>query len=192
VWLHITGFFVYTGLESSVGQWCFTLLSEKRGLGVEAAGSWTAAYWASLTAGRIALGFVVDRIGPDRMLRAASAGAVLGALAFAWSSGFLGCAGLLVLGASLAPVYPTLMARTPARLGTGIAAHAVGFQVSAATLGSTIAPALVGVLVARTDASAIGVTAACLAALFVLLHERLLRLSPRHEKAPSDERTFVA
>src|SRR5919198_3599482 len=115
VWLQIVIFLVYTGLESSAGQWCFTVLTEARGLSVEAAGSWTAAYWASLTAGRALLGLVIERFGPDRLLRVASVAAAAGAAAFASSDGLPGRLGLLLVGASLAPVYPTLMARTPAR-----------------------------------------------------------------------------
>jgi fucose permease len=98
VWLHLFAFFVYTGLEASVGQWCFSLMREGRGLGVEAAGTWTSAYWASLTLGRILLGFVVDRFGPDRLLRGATLGVALGSALFAADSGALGRSGLLLLG----------------------------------------------------------------------------------------------
>jgi fucose permease len=174
VWLQILIFFLYTGLESTIGQWCFSLLREGRGLSVEAAGSWTSAYWASLTLGRVVLGFVVDRFGPDRLLRGASFGVVLGAAAFVVSDGSLGRAGLLLMGLSLAPVYPTLMARTPARLGTGLAQHAIGFQVSAAVLGSSLLPAFVGVLIASAGLGAISVMALGLSLAFLLVHELLL------------------
>jgi fucose permease len=175
VWLLIAVFFVYTGLESSVGQWCFSLLREGRGLGVEAAGSWTAAYWGSLTLGRVALGFVVDRWGPDRLLRGASLGVLAGAALFAASEGALGRVGLLLIGLSLAPMFPTLMARTPARVGAGVARHAVGFQVSAATLGSSLVPAVVGICVARLGLGAISAVALVMAAALFIVHELLLR-----------------
>src|SRR5207248_2754427 len=67
--LQIALFFIYTGLESGTGQWCFTVLREGRGLDIESAGAWTTAYWGSILAGRVVLGFVVDRIGADRLLR---------------------------------------------------------------------------------------------------------------------------
>jgi len=178
VWLHVFVFFVYTGLEASVGQWCYSLLREARGLGVEAAGSWTSAYWASLTLGRVLLGFVVDRLGPDRLLRVATLGVLAGAFAFASSSGALGRAGLLLLGSSLAPMYPTLMARTPARVGGPLTHHSVGFQVSAATLGSSALPSLLGVLIAETGYGAIGALAVGLSLALFVAHEALLRLKP--------------
>lgn len=175
VWLLIVTFFLYTGLESSVGQWCFTLLREGRGLSVEAAGSWTAAYWASLTLGRVGLGLVVDRWGPDRLLRVASITLLLGAVAFTATDGAPARAGLLLMGLSLAPVFPTLMARTPARVGVGIARHAVGFQVSAATLGSALLPGLVGVLVVRAGYNAISGAALGFGVAYFVAHEALLR-----------------
>ncbi len=175
VWLQIAIFFLYTGLEASAGQWCFTLMREGRGLGVEAAGSWTAAYWASLTAGRIVLGFVVDRVGPDRLLRAATVGAVTGAVLFAAGAGLPGRLGLLLLGASLAPMYPTLMARTPDRLGHATTPHAVGFQVSSATLGAAVLPGAAGLLAAHAGIGAIGPAAAVMAVVLWALHEALVR-----------------
>jgi len=51
---------------------------------------------------------------------------------------------VVLLAVALAPLYPTLMARTPARLGAAAATHAVGFQVAAATFGAGVLPALLG------------------------------------------------
>lgn len=173
VWLQVLVFFLYTGVESTVGQWCFSWLRERRGLPVELAGGWTSAYWASLTLGRIVLGTFVDRWGPDRTLRCATVGAVIGVTLFA-ASDTLGSIGLLLLGVSLAPLFPTLMARTPARVGDAVAHHAVGFQVSAATLGSTLVPGLVGVLVARWGLGALGVAVVTIGVALLLAHETLL------------------
>jgi fucose permease len=171
VWLLISSFFCYSGVESGVGQWCFTWLTEGRGLAVEAAGSWTSAYWASLTLGRVLFGSIAERIGPDRLLRVASVGAVGGVGLLALSAGTTGRLGLLLLGMSLAPMYPTLMARTPARVGSEHASHTVGFLVSSATLGSSLVPWLIGALVGRLGLTAIGgVTVTFGLALAALLH----------------------
>lgn len=187
LWLHVAAFFLYTALEATAGQWCFTVLRERHGLGVERAGTWTAAYWGSLTLGRVVLGFWVDRVGADRLLRGASWVALLGSAIFVLGSGLVARAGLLLLGASLAPIFPTLMARTPARLGAA-AAHAVGLQVSAATLGAALGPALAGVGVARLGTHAAPVSALALACGFFLVHEAVLaadrRAAVRLDSAP--------
>ncbi len=179
VWLQLVVFFLYCALESTVGQWGFSWLRDRRGLGVEAAGAWTSAYWASLTVGRLAIGVVVDRVGPERTLRAATALAMLGATLFATAPQLPGRLGLLLLGSSLAPMFPTLMARTHARVGRGLAAHAVGFQVSAATLGSALGPSLAGLWVARAGIGAAGATMVGFAAALAVAHEVLLGASRR-------------
>jgi fucose permease len=177
VWLGMLTFFLYAAVESTTGQWCFTLLREARGLSVERAGAWTAAYWASLTVGRVALGFIVDRVGADALLRLATCGCVIGAACFALGSGALGGVGLLLLGVSLAPIFPTLMSRTPARLGSEVARHAVGFQVAMATLGSTLMPGLVGLIAARVGLDGIAASAVALGLALLVCHEALLRLA---------------
>jgi hypothetical protein len=63
------------------------------------------------------------------------------------------------------------MARTPRRVGEGLAGHAVGLLVSSATLGSALLPALVGFLVGRLGLEAIALSALALGVAFALLHE---------------------
>jgi len=172
--LQIALFFIYTGLESGTGQWCFTVLREGRGLDIESAGAWTTAYWGSILAGRVVLGFVVDRIGADRLLRITTLTAVVGATLFATAGGLAGRFGLVVLGASLAPIFPTLMSRTPDRVGHHLAPDAVGFQVGAATLGSAVVPALFGLLAAAAGLRVIGIAVAGVALLLLVLHETLV------------------
>lgn len=171
VLLSMAVFFVYTGLESTVGQWCFSWLTEGRGLAVAEAGVWTAAYWASLTLGRVALGWVAEWWGPDRLLRRASVGVVVGVCLLVLAPGLSGRLGLLLLGLSLAPVYPTLMARMPRRVGEELSGHAVGLLVSSATAGSALLPALVGFLVGRLGLEAIAFTALAAGISFAVLHE---------------------
>jgi fucose permease len=49
-----------------------------------------------------------------------------------------------LLGLSLAPVFPALIATTPERLGASHTANLVGIQVAAAALGQSTLPALLG------------------------------------------------
>jgi fucose permease len=134
-------FFVYTGLEAGAGQWAATVLAARGATPAEGAAAATL-FWAGIAAGRIGLGFVVDRIGPDRLLRLAVPVAVLAAMAFAL--GLADRLALVLLAAALAPVYPTLMARTPARLGAALSVHAIGFQVAAAMAGVAALPGAMG------------------------------------------------
>ncbi|MBL8796612.1 MAG: MFS transporter [Planctomycetia bacterium] len=177
VWLQMAVFFLYTGLEVTVGQWTFTLFTEARGASDEAAGLWVSVYWGSIGVGRVLFGLVVDRIGADPLLRGALLAALAGTLLLAFGPAWLPFAGLALIGLALAPVYPCLMTRTPQRLGVH-AAHAVGFQVSAAMLGAAALPGTAGLFGERWGLETIAKFAVGLAAGLWLLHEVLLASSP--------------
>lgn len=170
-------FFVYSGVEVGAGQWSYTLLVQSRALGANTAGAWVTTYWALLLLGRIASGFVVERLGIPRLLRAATLLAAVGAALFA-SSGLpvvVTCLGLGLIGLSLAPIYPGLMSATPERVGAARAAHAVGFQVSAAVMGVALLPAAAGLAGERYGLEAIGSFIAGCALVLCVLHELLVR-----------------
>ena len=177
VWMHIILFFVYTGLEVTVGQWSFTVLTEGRGNSTQTAGLWVTGYWASIAAGRFLFGMIVERLGADRLLRISMATAVLGTLLFAMN--IVPAVALVIIGLGLAAIFPCLMARTPERLGKALAAHAIGMQVSAAMIGAAALPSLAGFLAERMTLEVIGKTAIGMAACLFLVHEFVLRTRPR-------------
>jgi fucose permease len=183
VWLNVALFFVYTGLEVSAGQWSYSLFTEARGVAPGVAGIWVAVYWAGLTSGRIVSGAVASRIPGDALLRLGTIGSVVGALLIWWdpgmSSGFLG---LAVLGFALAPIFPTLIAQTPTRLGPSHATSAIGFQVAGAYLGTAAIPGLTGVLAVRGGLAVIGPCLFGTAALLLLLQEASQQWRPENEE----------
>lgn len=162
-------FFVYTGLEAGAGQWAATVLTARGASPAEGAAAATA-FWAALAAGRFSLGLVVDRLGPDRLLRLAAPASAVAALAFVL--GF-GAPALAAISFALAPIYPTLMARTPGRLGAAAAVHAVGFQVSAAMAGAGLLPAAMGAAADLLGPEAVPPALALLAVTLTVLVWRL-------------------
>jgi len=165
-------FFLYTGVEASAGQWAFTFLTESRGMTTAAAGLAASAYWGSIFAGRMAFGALAHHVAPRRLLRAAMAGAPLAALAVAVTrSGAGAAAGLFALGLLLAPIFPLMIAETPARVGERHASHAVGFQVSAATLGFGTLPAAAGLLARHAGLEALGPFLLAASILVLVVHE---------------------
>jgi fucose permease len=164
-------FFLYTGIEASAGQWAFTLLTESRGMPATSAGLAASAYWASLFAGRVAFGVATPHVPPATLLRLGLGGAPLAALALCLTrSGAGGAAALFGLGLLLAPIFPLLIAATPARVGDRHASHAIGLQVSSATLGAGVLPAAAGVLVRHAGLEVLGPFLLAAAALLALLH----------------------
>jgi MFS family permease len=71
---------VETGIESGAGIWGYAFLTAGRGLSHETAGVIISAYWTMMSAGRVVLGPVAERLGPARVLAAAVVGVPLGAL----------------------------------------------------------------------------------------------------------------
>ena len=172
VWLNISLFFVYTGLEVVAGQWTYSLFTEARGVAPGTAGVWAAGYWGSLTLGRLLSGALADRLSSTALLRIGTAGAPAAALVIWLVPGhWASVVGLLALGFSLAPVYPLLIAATTERLGARHAGHAIGFQVAGAYLGTAALPAGAGVLADRLGLEVIGPLLFAATTLLLLLHE---------------------
>jgi fucose permease len=173
-------FFVYSGVEFGLGHWAFTILTEERGLARESAAVAASAYWMSLLAGRIVAGFVIARVGTVRLVRLGTVFALVGAVLFAapFFAPLVNAFGLALVGAALAPIYPGLMSETPRRTAAA-AAHAVGFQVSAATAGMVALPALGGWLADRAGLDATAALIVFCALGVLALNEWLTRVT-RH------------
>ncbi|RZS98639.1 MFS transporter [Cecembia calidifontis] len=147
VWLSIVIFFIYTGLEVSVGQWLFTILTKSRTIPEESAGLWVSTFWGSLTIGRILFGFLLQRNNAIQVLYIAMAGIILGAGAFMTDlSTLMSFTGIFLIGFSCAPIFPSMIALVPNLFGEKFAANIIGFQVSAAMIGGAILPAVSGFL----------------------------------------------
>lgn len=174
-------FFFYTGLEVAAGQWTYTVMTEQRGIDPIQAGIWVSIYWGSLTVGRIVFGAIINTFGSDRVLRLSMLLAVVGACLFWWAvHDWMMFIGLALLGFALAPIFPTLIARTPSRAGSTAAPHAIGFEVSAANIGVAILPGLLGLLAQYLGLKVIAPGLLAMALALLLLHEYLLRLDKRY------------
>lgn len=147
VWINIAIFFLYTGLEQGFGQWIFTILTQSRGMAAEEAGLWTSAYWGSLTAGRILFGIVLTTIPVNKVLKMALLGIVAGTSLVAIDlNNFFSLAGIMIVGLSNAPVFPSLISITPDSVGKEHTATAIGVQISMAMIGASVVPGFAGLL----------------------------------------------
>lgn len=177
-WVSMLVFFVYSGTEIAAGQWFYSLFVEARAVPAVTAGLWVALYWASLTAGRFLIGAVADRIPVARLLRLAMGGAMAGALLLCVGrTPLLGVSALVILGASLATIFPSMMSETPLLIGRRHAPNAIGFQVAAAGLGIATLPGAAGVLARRFGLETLGPFLLAATAAMFLLHEARARLS---------------
>ncbi|MDB5345248.1 MAG: exuT [Schlesneria sp.] len=186
VWLQIVIFFLYVGLEFTVGQWSFTVLTESRGVRPDIAGTLASSYYGAIGVGRVLSGLIASRVGLDRLLRVAMLIVLVGVLLFAFGKPVeVGSAGLVIIGLGLAPIFPCLMTMTPVRLGAGIATHAVGFQVSSGMLGAALVPGLAGLFAEKLGLEVVAQFAMALAALLFVAHELLLFIAARRRSVIS-------
>lgn len=156
--LSVLGFFVYVGVEQGIGTWSFWVLTD-RGMGDDAARWWTTAFWASLAVGRVGVGLLSRRVGPPQVLAVGIGGGVVATILLWLGGTTLAPAGLLVGGLAYAGVFPSFVSLTPSRVGRARTAHAMGFQLAAASLGVAGLVSLLGVL--RADLG-VGVVAPAL------------------------------
>ncbi len=165
-------FFLYTGLEVVAGQWSYTLFTVGRGVDAGRAGPWMSIYWGSLTVGRVAFGWIAERIPAETLLRVTSVVAILGVtLLWIGRPPVLGAVGLSVLGVCLAPMFPLLIGETPRRVGAARSDHMVGLQIASSNIGAVSLVGLVGLLVEVLGLEIIGPALFVNALLFLVANE---------------------
>jgi len=140
-------FLLVAGLELSAGQWIYSLFTESRGIPATEAAAWLSGYWASFTAGRVAMGWVAHRFAAPALIRACLIGVILGAAGLFWPR--LAFAALLLFGFSLGPLFAMFLAAAELRFGRAHAANAIGVLVAASSIGLGVLPAIGGALASR-------------------------------------------
>jgi fucose permease len=182
-WLGMAVFIAYAGVEASIGAWTYTLLTEGRKVGTVEAGILASLYWGGITGGRLLAVAVGGMMSARTLLRIALWSVALG-VTLIWADVGAGvtATGLVVAGVACGPVFPSLIATTPERVGLFHSANAVGFQIAASAAGISVVPALVGVAAAKfgveTIARLLVVLAVVLLAMYEVLDKTPLLESP--------------
>src|SRR5690606_34998880 len=120
-------FVVYTGVETTAGQWAYTLLVEGRGVDIGVAGLAVSVYWGMLAVGRVLAGLFGDRVTPVMQIRSGMLGMVAGA-ALVWAdlSTWTTLSALGLIGLAAGPIFPAMIGVTPARFGSARASTIIG------------------------------------------------------------------
>jgi fucose permease len=171
---------VYGGVQVSAAQFANTLFIEARHISQETAGFWIGLYWLCFTLGRVLMGFIADRVSVQWLLRVVMIGAIIGAgmlsIRAVPEAGFVG---LVLIGFSLAPIFPMLIAVTPRQVGARHAANTIGFEIAMLNAGAAVIPGFGSFLFERTSLELIGPFIAAVALVMFLLHEWLFRRQTR-------------
>ena len=143
-------FFLYSGLEFSVGAWMNSVLIESRHMPVYLAGIASSLFYATIMFGRFLSGFIVNKVGNTRMIRLDMALALAGLICLLTVKNDAGeLIGVAMVRLGLASVFPCLMYETPIRFKKQVSDRLIGYQVGAACLGGSIISSGTGMLLSR-------------------------------------------
>lgn len=140
-------FFGYCAVESTLGLWGATYISQVRGVSEATAASFGAMFYIGITVGRAASGFMAMKLLPKQMVRLGQALLALGCVLMMIPAGStLSGIGLVVCGLGCAPIYPNIIQDTPVNYGAENSQAAIGVQMAFAYVGSTFLPSIFGAL----------------------------------------------
>ena len=146
-------------------------------LGPGATGLATFGYWGALTVVRFALAAPRRPLPQQHIVNWGCATAIVGAALVWWNPGdIVAVLGLVIIGGSLAGVFPALVALTPGRVGEEMTHHVIGWQIGAASLGGAAISAVFGAVFQRYGLDKFGpalLIAAVLTLVGVLVLERV-------------------
>lgn len=123
---------------------------------------------------------IVAHISVRTLLQLCMFGAILGVVLL-WLdlTPWLSSGGVALLGFALAPMFPSLIALTPARMGPTHTANTVGFQITAAMLGGAVLASGFGLIADRFGLETLGPFLLVAAVLLTGVFEALERHSRR-------------
>lgn len=140
-------FLCYCAVESTLGLWGATYISQVRGVDEATAASFGAMFYIGITVGRAISGFMAMKLLPKQMVRVGQALLALGCIFMMIPAGStLSGIGLVVCGLGCAPIYPNIIQDTPVNYGTENSQAAISVQMAFAYVGSTFLPSIFGAL----------------------------------------------
>jgi fucose permease len=179
---------VECGIESGAGVWGYVYLTAGRGLSPELSGAAVSLYWATMFAGRAALGPLAERVGAARVLTGGVAGLIVGAALLTvptppgLPAATVPLTGLAVVGLAAAPIFPLLTLTTAERTGTTHATWVVSVQVAASAAGNAALPAAIGLIIGALTGAALGPSLLVLSVVLLGLYAWLTRGRPGQPK----------
>ncbi len=174
----MAAFACFVGFESVTGVWAASFLQGQKGFDTASAATFSSMYYFGTMLGRAVSGFIAIRVDSRRMIRFGILLAFFGALLLALPlPGWVALGGLVLLGLGNAPIYPAMIHLTPRRFGMALSQAAMGLQMAAAYIGSTLMPPLTGLLVRSVTLKAVPWVILTLIFFGLLLSRRIDRAS---------------
>jgi len=193
VWMSMLLFAFYVGAEFAMGSWAYTLLTQSRGIAPKVAGFWAGSYYGLFTIGRILAGLYSKRLSVNTIVQISLAGALTGSLLVLLNlSPVLSLVGVVIIGFSIAPVFPALMSGTSDRVSPKYTANTIGMQMAASGIGGALIPSLVGILARRVNIEIIPLCWIILFGLMFGLYELSMRRTSQLQQQRENENPQAA
>ena len=173
-------FFLYVGIELSVGLWTNSYLVEEIGLLPSVSGYIVASYYASIMSGRFLSGFISNRLGNRNMIRLGLLLSGIGSLLLILFRDInMIRLSLILIGLGFAPLYPSMMHETPKRFKSEQANVLISYQVGIAYIGGTIISTGLGYLFTPFGLSILYPIIMCFIIIMYIISEIYNRVTPK-------------
>lgn len=146
--LALYAFFLYIGVEATMGLWTSSYLISVKGLASDQAAIGVSVFFGFIMFGRLLSGFISMMLSNRQLIQLGQLLILFGSLCM-WLSvsyPFL-LLGIGLIGFGCAPIYPAMLHETPQRFGQKIAQEIMGVQMAFSYTGSVVLPPLFGFLV---------------------------------------------
>lgn len=188
VWPVLIVFFLYCGIEWTMGLWGSTFLIRVKGFDVSSAATLVSLYFGSITLGRFISGFVTMRMSSKALIRTGEISILIGAILLLLPlSDMFSMLGFMLVGLGCAPIFPSMLHETPTRFGDEDAQNIMGFQMAVAYIGTSIIPPVVGAIAAATTFELFPIAILVFIVLMLINSERVNQLVARRQQVQPAE-----
>lgn len=175
----LTAFFSYCALETTMGLWTSTYLSEVKGIDLAMATKCGMLFYIGIASGRFISGLISEKLGDMKLIGIGISVTILSlcVLLIPGTGGPMLYSLIILAGMGCGPIFPSMVHHSPEISGPDGSQMLIGFQLAMASAGSITIPALFGIIVNRISIALMP----CFSLIFALiLLAMVLKISRRH------------
>ena len=175
----LTAFFSYCALETTMGLWTSTYLSEVKRIDLAMATKCGMLFYIGIASGRFISGLISEKLGDMKLIGIGISVTILSlcALLIPGTGGPMLYSLIILAGMGCGPIFPSMVHHSPEISGPDGSQMLIGFQLAMASAGSITIPALFGIIVNRISIALMP----CFSLIFALiLLAMVLKISRRH------------
>lgn len=140
-------FFFYCTCEQTTGLWAATYLALSKGIDEKTAVFFGTLFYSGIMIGRAVNGFLTFKLSDRQLIISGMSLMLLGTICMCLPFGkTISLWGLIIIGLGCAPIYPSIMHSTPETFGTDKSQAIIGIQTAFAYFGTSVMPALFGLI----------------------------------------------